>query len=67
MFTPSHFLTFPRVCNVIPELPLSPHPCDLFALVASPKLGLRHFFCLLGVDFSMQGRLTSYSSQRIDG
>jgi hypothetical protein len=26
---------------VTPRLPLSPHPCNPFALVASPKLGLR--------------------------
>ncbi len=25
-----------------PGLPFGPHPCNPFALVASPKLGLRH-------------------------
>ncbi len=40
-FTPSHFLTLPGVCDVIPMLPLGPHSCNPFALVASPKLGLR--------------------------
>jgi len=40
-FTPSHFLTLSGVCDVIPELSLSPHPCNPFALVANPKLGLR--------------------------
>jgi len=25
------------------------------------------FLCLLGVDFSMEGCVTSYSSQRVDG
>ncbi len=25
------------------------------------------FLCLLGVDFSMEGHVTSYSSQRVDG
>jgi len=40
-FTPSHFLTLPRICDVILGLPLGPHPCNLFALVVSPKLGLR--------------------------
>jgi hypothetical protein len=57
-FTPSHFLTLPGVCDVIPELlfdphpcnpfalipglPFGPQPCNPFALVVSPKLGLRH-------------------------
>jgi hypothetical protein len=40
-FTPSHFLTLPGVCDVIPKLPFGSHPCNPFALVASPKLGLR--------------------------
>jgi len=40
-FTPSHFLTLPGVCDVTPKLPLGPHPCNPFALVVSPKLGLR--------------------------
>jgi hypothetical protein len=40
-FTPSHFPTHPGVCDVTPGLPLSPHPCNPFALVASPKLKLR--------------------------
>jgi hypothetical protein len=40
-FTPSHFPTLPGVCDVIFGLPLGPHPCNPFALVASPKLGLR--------------------------
>jgi len=59
VFTPSHFLTLPGVCDVIPRLPLGPHLCNAFALtlelpsswsatlqpfalVVSPKLGLRH-------------------------
>jgi len=42
-FTPSHFLTLPGVCDVTPGLPLGPHPCNPFALVASPKLRLWHF------------------------
>jgi hypothetical protein len=25
------------------------------------------FLCLLGVDFSMEGHMTSYSTQRVDG
>jgi len=41
-FTPSHFPTLPRVCDVTPGLPLGPHPCNPFALVASPKLKLQH-------------------------
>jgi hypothetical protein len=40
-FAPSRFPTLPRVCDVTPRLPLGPHPCNLFVLVASPKLGLR--------------------------
>jgi len=40
--TPSHFLTLPGVCDVTPRLLLRPQLCNLFALVASPKLGLRH-------------------------
>jgi hypothetical protein len=39
--TPSHSPTFPGVSDVTPRLPLGPHPCNPFALVASPKLGLR--------------------------
>ncbi len=41
-FTPSHFPTLPGVLDVTPGLPFGPHPCNPFALVASPKLGLRH-------------------------
>jgi hypothetical protein len=40
-FTPSHFPTLPGVCDVTLGLPLGPHPCNAFALVASLKLGLR--------------------------
>jgi len=48
--TPSHFLTLLGVCDVTPglllaltpRLPLGSQPCNLFALVASPKLGLWH-------------------------
>jgi hypothetical protein len=41
-FTPSHFPTFPGVCDVTPGLSLSPHLSNPLALVASPKLGLWH-------------------------
>jgi hypothetical protein len=41
-FTPSHFLTLLGVCDVTHDLSLGPHLCNPFALVASPKLGLRH-------------------------
>jgi hypothetical protein len=41
-FTPSHFPTLPGVPDVTPGLPFGPHPCNPFALVASPKLELRH-------------------------
>jgi hypothetical protein len=44
-FTPSHFPTLPGVPDVTPGLPFGPHPCNPFALVASPKLGLRHLVC----------------------
>jgi hypothetical protein len=40
-FTPSQFPTFFGVCNVTLGLSLDPHPCNPFALVANPKLGLR--------------------------
>jgi hypothetical protein len=40
---PSHFPTLPGVSDVTPGLPLGPHPCNPFALVASPKLGLRQW------------------------
>jgi hypothetical protein len=40
-FTPSHFLTLSGVPDVTPRLPFGPHPCNPFALVTSPKLGLR--------------------------
>jgi len=39
-FTPSQFLTLPGVCDVTPGLPLGPQPCNPFALVANPRLGL---------------------------
>jgi hypothetical protein len=40
-FIPSHFLTFLRVGNVIPELHFWLTPLQAFALIASPRLGLR--------------------------
>jgi hypothetical protein len=40
--TPSHSLTLPGVCDVTLGLPLGPHHCNPFALVANPKLRLRH-------------------------
>jgi len=40
-FTPSHFLRLSGVCDVTPDFSLGPHPCNPFALVTSPKLGLR--------------------------
>jgi hypothetical protein len=36
-FTPSHFLTFPGVCDVTPRLPLGPQPCNPFCLGYKPK------------------------------
>ncbi len=40
-FTPSRFPTLPGVPDVTPGLPFGLNPCNPFALVASPKLGLR--------------------------
>jgi len=40
-FTPSHFPTLPGECDMTHGLSLGPHPCNPFALVANPKLGLR--------------------------
>jgi len=36
VFTPSHFLTLPGVCDVTPQLPLGLHLCNAFAL--TPEL-----------------------------
>jgi hypothetical protein len=43
-FIPSHSPTLPRAWNVTPELPSWPAPLQALALVASPRLGLRHMF-----------------------
>jgi len=40
-FIPSHFPTLSGICDVTPGLSLGLHPCNPFALVASPKLGLQ--------------------------
>ncbi len=49
--TPSHSPTLPGVYDVTPGFPLGPHPCNPFALVTSPKLGLRHkVSCFVGID-----------------
>jgi hypothetical protein len=55
MFTPSHFPTFPGVPDETPGLPFGPHPCNPFALVVSPKLGLRQHwsFFLLCLFYSI--------------
>jgi hypothetical protein len=58
-FTPSHFPTLLGVPDVTPGLPFGPHPCNPFALVASPKLGLRHSYCYRA---SMFGTPTSCAS-----
>jgi hypothetical protein len=50
-FTPSHFPTLPGVPDVTPGLPFGPHPCNPFALVASPKLGLRQLVAVAHVGF----------------
>jgi hypothetical protein len=41
-FIPSHFPTFSRAWNVIPELHFWPAPLPTLALVANPRLGLWH-------------------------
>jgi len=41
-FIPSHFPTLSGVCDVTHGLSLGLHPCNPLALVANPKLGLRH-------------------------
>jgi hypothetical protein len=46
--SPSHSLAFLGDSDVTPGLPFGSHPCNPFALVASPKLGLRHCNILLG-------------------
>ncbi len=59
-FIPSHFSTLPKVCDVTPMLSLGPRPCNPLVLVASPKLGLRHWSlsqvsmvsCFLSMKFS---------------
>jgi hypothetical protein len=49
--TPSHSPTLPGVYDVILGLPLGPHLCNPFALVASPKLRLWHkVSCFVGID-----------------
>jgi hypothetical protein len=57
-FTPSHFLTLLGVLDVTPGLPFGPHPCNPFALVANPKLGLRQglntSWTLIDVSFILQ-------------
>jgi hypothetical protein len=58
-FTPSHFPTLPRVPNVTPGLPFGPHPCNPFALVASPKLGLRQHI------YSECGRMVGFGLYHI--
>jgi hypothetical protein len=50
-FTPSHFPTLRRVCDVTLGLPIGPHLCNPFALVVSPKLGLRH---ILNIKFFVE-------------
>jgi uncharacterized membrane protein YhdT len=42
-FIPSHCPTLPGAWDVTPELPSWPTPLQAFALVVSPKLGLRHY------------------------
>jgi len=41
--TPSHSPALSRVYDVTPGLPLGPHPCNPFTLVASPKLRLQQW------------------------
>jgi len=39
-FIPSHSLTLPGACNVVPELPFWPATLQALALVTNPRLGL---------------------------
>jgi hypothetical protein len=55
-FTPSRFPTLPGVLDVTPGLPFGPHPCNPFALVASPKLGLRHKWILESLKRDCRGQ-----------
>jgi hypothetical protein len=57
-FIPSHFPTLPRVWNVTPELPSWPATLQTLALVASPRLGLRHYYCVAHID-SLVAKLRS--------
>jgi hypothetical protein len=52
-FIPSHFPTLLGVPDVTLGLPFGPHPCNPFALVASPKLGLRHDVTLVLVTLML--------------
>jgi len=42
---PSHSLALPGACGLIPELPSWPATLQALTLVASPRLGLRHWNC----------------------
>jgi hypothetical protein len=44
-FIPSHFPTFPRAWDVTFEFPSWPTPLQALALVANPRLELRHNMC----------------------
>jgi len=47
-FIPSHFLTLPGACDVIPKLPSWLATLQALALVTSSRLGLRHIGCTQG-------------------
>jgi len=62
-FTPSHFPTLPGVCDVTPRLSFSPHPCNPFTLVASPKLGLwQSWFTILHI-FEIRFNVANFACQ----
>jgi hypothetical protein len=63
-FTPSHFLTLLGVCDVTPGLPLGPQPCCPFALVASPRLGLRQLCFRLHLNQRFAGKVMEPQSRR---
>ncbi len=64
----SHSPTLPRAWNVTPGLPSRPAPLQAFALVVSPRLGLRHWW-LKGWEthkWKMKWGHITWTSQKLD-
>ncbi len=53
ILTPSHILTLSGAWNVTPELPSWPTTLQALALVASPRLGLRHVWWFNGQNIGV--------------